>query len=169
MRAVLSTALFAFSCLAAPAHAADKADKPDNAAHAADVAAINQIVEQFKAAIIAHDGKTLGSLFLQDHDSWLAVADEATWNAFKARNPKARKVVPSTWKNFADFVQNDPKPVEERFYNVRIDTNGAVASVWFDFDFLTDGKVSNRGSESWQMVRTEDGWKISSMLYSIGR
>jgi glycyl-tRNA synthetase (class II) len=51
---------------------------------------------------------------------------------------------------------------------VRVDTNGAVASVWFDFDFLDDGKVTNRGSESWQMVRAEDGWKISSMLFSIG-
>jgi hypothetical protein len=40
--------------------------------------------------------------------------------------------------------------------------------VWFDFDFLDDGKVTNRGSESWQMVRAEDGWKISSMLFSMG-
>jgi hypothetical protein len=52
---------------------------------------------------------------------------------------------------------------------VRIDTNGAVASVYFDFDFLIDGKVGNRGSETWQMVRAEEGWKISSMLYSIDR
>jgi len=162
MRAFFSSLLLAAACLASPVHAADNP-------HAADVVAINQVVEQFKAAIIAHDGKTLGSLFLQDHDSWLSVADEATWAAVKARNPKARKVLPDSWKEFADFVQSAPGKVEERFYNVRIDTNGAVASVWFDFDFLIDGKVTNRGSESWQMVRAEDGWKISSMLFSIGR
>jgi hypothetical protein len=166
MRAFLSTVLLAACCLTAPVRAADKAaDNP----HAADVAAINQVVEQFKAAIIARDGKTLGGLFLQDHDSWLSVADEATWAAVKTRNPKARKVMPDSWKSFANFVQTSPKPVEERFYNVRIDTNGAVASVWFDFDFLIDGQVTNRGSESWQLVRAEDGWKISSMLYSMGR
>jgi hypothetical protein len=161
MRAFLSSVLIA-ACLAGPVHAAD---------HTADVAAINQVVEQFKAAIIAYDGKTLGGLFLQDHDSWLAVAavDDAGWAAIKARNPKARRVVPDSWKKFAEFVQNAPKPVEERFYNVRIDTNGAVASVWFDFDFLMDGQVTNRGSESWQLVRADDGWKISSMLYSMGR
>jgi hypothetical protein len=162
MRAFFSSLLLAAACLAGPVHAADNP-------HAADVAAINQVVEQFKAAIIARDGKTLGSLFLQDHDSWLSVADEATWAAVKTRNPKARKVLPDSWKSFANFVQTSPKPVEERFYNVRIDTNGAVASVWFDFDFLIDGKVSNRGSESWQLVRAEEGWKISSMLYSMGR
>jgi hypothetical protein len=162
MRAFLVPILLLLSCLASPARAADTD-------HEADVAAINQVVEQFKAAIVAHDGKTLGSLFLQDHDSWLSVADAQTWAAVKARNPAARKILPDSWRKFADFVQNAPKPVEERFYNVRIDTNGAVASVWFDFDFLMDGKVSNRGSESWQLVRAEDGWKISSMLYSMGR
>jgi hypothetical protein len=164
MRAFLSSILIALFCLAGPARAAEKT-------HEADVAAINQVVEQFKAAIIAHDGKTLGSLFLQDHDSWLSVAavDDATWAAVKARNPKARRYMPDSWKKFAEFVQNAPKPIEERFYNVRIDTNGAVASVWFDFDFLQDGKVTNRGSETWQLVRAENGWKISSMLFSMGR
>ena len=166
MRAFLASLLLVLSCLAAPAKATDTAG---SSAHEADVAAIQKIVEQFKAAIIAHDGKTLGSLFLQDHDSWLSVADEQTWAAVKARNPAARKILPDSWKKFAEFVQTTPKPVEERFYNVRIDTNGAVASVWFDFDFLIDGKVTNRGSESWQMVRAEDGWKISSMLFSMGR
>lgn len=159
MRFLLSSILLAL-CLAGPAHAAD--------ARVADIAAINAVVNQFKAAIIARDGKTLGSLFLQDHDSWLSVADDAVWAKVKARHPNARKVQPSSWKKFAEFIQNADKPVEERFYNVRIDTNGAVASVWFDFDFLEDGKVTNRGSESWQMVRAEDGWKISSMLYSMG-
>lgn len=163
MRVLVSSLLLAL-CLAAPAHAADSAAS----GRAADVAAINAVVEQFKAAIIARDGKTLGSLFLQDHDSWLSVADEEVWAKVKARNPKARKVVPSSWKKFSEFIQTSDKPVEERFYNVRVDTNGAVASVWFDFDFLVDGKVTNRGSESWQMVRAEDGWKISSMLFSMG-
>jgi hypothetical protein len=153
---------FAVACLTAPVDAADTS-------HEADVAAIRQVVQQFQSAIVAHDGKTLGSLFLPDHDSWLSVLDDASYAAAKAHDPAARKVMPSTWQKFADYVSTTPKPVEERFYNVRIDTNGAVASVYFDFDFLVDGKVGNRGSETWQMVRAQDGWRISSMLYSIGR
>jgi ketosteroid isomerase-like protein len=149
-------------CLTRPALAADVAAP-------ADRAAIEQVVQQFQSAIIAKDGKALGALFLPDYNSWLAVADGSTFAAAKARNPAARKVMPSTWKEFADFVANSEKPVEERFSNVRIESNGAVASVYFDFEFMIDGGVTNRGSESWQMVRAEDGWKISSMLYSIGR
>lgn len=153
------------ACLAGSAHAADASDATS---HEADVAAIRQVVQQFQSAILAHDGQTLGSLFLQDHGSWLSVLDTPTWNAVKAKHPDAPKFMPSTWQQFANYVQTDPKPVEERFYNVRIETNGAVASVYFDFDFLADGKLNNRGSETWQMLRAEDGWKICSMLYSIG-
>jgi hypothetical protein len=137
--------------------------------HDADVAAIRQVVQQFQSAIVAHDGKLLSSLFLQDHDSWLEVFDDASYARVKAKHPDARKVMRSTWKQFADDMQSASRPVEERFYNVRIDTNGTVASVYFDFDFLSDGKLNNRGSETWQLVHAEDGWKIAAMLYSIGR
>jgi hypothetical protein len=154
MRALFS--LLLALCLACPAHAADT-----------DVAAIRQLVQQFQTAIVAHDGKTLGSLFVQEGGSWWSVLDEPTYAAAKARDPAARRLQPSTWREFADFVTHSAKPIEERFYDVRIDSNGTVASVWFDFDFLAAGKVTNRGSETWQLVRTDDGWKIVAMLYSV--
>jgi hypothetical protein len=144
MRALFS--LFLALCLAGPAHAADT-----------DAAAIRQLVQQFQAAIVAHDGKTLGSLFVPEGGSWLSVLDEPTYAAAKARNPAAPRSMPSTWQKFADFVAHSDKPIEERFYDVRIDSNGTVASVWFDFDFLEGGKVTNRGSETWQLVRTDEG------------
>jgi ketosteroid isomerase-like protein len=138
-------------------------------ARAADTDAIREVVRQFQSAIVARDGKTLGSLFVQDGGSWLSVLDDATYADAKAHDPAAKRLVPSTWQKFADFVQHSAKPIEERFHDVRVDTNGTVASVWFDFDFLVDGKVTNRGSETWQLVRTDDGWKIQAMLYSVGR
>lgn len=139
------------------------------AAQQPDTAPIRLVVQQFQSAVIARDGAALGALFLPDHDSWLSVLDDASYAAAKARNPAARKVSASTWQKFVDFIGNSPKPVEERFTNVRIDSNGTVASVYFDFDFLVDGAVTNRGAESWQLVHTENGWKISAMLYSVGR
>jgi hypothetical protein len=141
----------------------------DDVPRQSDRAAIEQVVQQFQSAILAKDGKALAGLFLQDHSSWLSVLDETTYQAVKARNPAASRFIPSTWQEFVKFVASSPKPVEERFSNVRIDTNGAVGSVYFDFVFTIDGAVTNRGSESWQMVHTENGWKISSMLYSVGR
>lgn len=154
MRALFS--LLLALCLAGPAHAAPAED-----------AAIRQLVQQFQTAIVARDGKTLGSLFVQEGGAWLSVLDEPTYAAAKVRNPAAQRLQPSTWQEFADFVAHNATPIEERFYDVRVRTNGTVASVWFDFDFLADGKVTNRGSETWQLVRTDDGWKIFAMLYSV--
>ena len=134
----------------------------------ADLAALRQLVQQFQDAILAQDGKALAGLFLPDQNFWLSVLDETAYAQAKARNPAARKVTAWTSRKFIDFVAGSDKPVEERFTNVRIETNGAVASVYFDFDFLVAGVVSNRGSETWQLVKGEDGWKISAMLYSVG-
>jgi hypothetical protein len=135
MRTVFSLILAA--CLVAPVHAANtNAD--------ADVAAIRQVVQQFQTALVARDGKALGSLFVPEGGAWLSVRDEPAYAAAKARNPAAPRMMRSTWQKFADFVQHAAKPVEERFHDVRIDTNGTVASVWFDFEFLEGGSSSAR-------------------------
>jgi hypothetical protein len=36
--------------------------------------------------------------------------------------------------------------------------------VAFDYTFLANGKKTNWGREMWQLVRTEDGWKIFSVI-----
>jgi len=127
------------------------------------LAQINRIAQQFQAAIVARDGKALEAMFLAHDNSWLTVASAA----IKVPPGKSR-LRASHYKEFADFVANSKLPVEERFYNVRVHSNGSVGMVYFDFDFLVDGKVTNKGSESWHLVLTEDGWKISSMVYSAG-
>ncbi len=37
---------------------------------------------------------------------------------------------------------------------------------YFDFVFNLDGKANNRGSETWQLVKAADGWRIASIIYS---
>ena len=47
-----------------------------------------------------------------------------------------------------------------------IHTDGTIAAVYFDFVFNVDGKANNRGSETWQLVKAADGWRIASIVYS---
>ena len=42
-----------------------------------------------------------------------------------------------------------------------------MASVAFDYRFLGDGKETNRGQEVWSLVRTDAGWKIVSVIWSL--
>ena len=50
---------------------------------------------------------------------------------------------------------------------MKIETDGDVASVWFDYAFLADGRETNRGKEAWQLVNTGEGWKIVAVVWSM--
>ncbi|WP_165390882.1 nuclear transport factor 2 family protein [Pseudoduganella lutea] len=157
MKRLLATALLLSAFCHPLAHAQPAGDD------AVAVAEIGTIVKAFQAAIVAKDRAALEAMFLPADNSWLTVASDAV-----KRKPGQPRVRPSSYRQFAEFVGNSKLPVEERFYNVRIHSNGSVGAVYFDFDFVEDGKVTNRGAESWHLVKTESGWKISSMVFSLG-
>jgi hypothetical protein len=127
---------------------------------------IQRIVDTFQTAIIAKDGKTLSNLFLPKGGAWFTVLSDESYARIKAKEPTAPRFKQGTYTDFVDFVAASKEPVQETFSNVRIDTDGAVASVYFDFVFLANHVENNRGSEAWHLIKTNDGWKISSMIYS---
>lgn len=139
-------------------------------ARAADDAAaqaqIGQLVKRFQAAIIAHDKTALEGMFVAEGGSWFEVLGEDAYRHIKAKKPDLSRVHADDHRHFAAFIGDSKQPIEEQFSNVRIQTDGAVASVYFDFVFLVDGKRNNVGSETWQLVHTGEGWKISAMAYS---
>jgi predicted enzyme related to lactoylglutathione lyase len=56
------------------------------------------------------------------------------------------------------------RKLEERIYNpeVRIDDN--LATVWVQYDFLVNDQVSHCGVDSYQLVRTADGWRVLQVV-----
>lgn len=161
MKFVLSALLLATS-LAAPLHAENTATD----AHAADRAQIQQLVERFKGAILARDGEAMHAMFLPG-GSWLQGMDKKSLARVRAKKPDARQFAPGNYEQFAKFVGTAPKAIEETFDNVRIETDGIIGTVYFDYQFLAEGKLLNHGVETWQLVHTDNGWKISAMLYSV--
>lgn len=161
MKTWVSTAILLIG-LAGTATAARAADTGTDTARAQ----VAQVVERFKAAIIAHDQAGLEALFVPEGGAWFEVLGEDAFRQIKARKPDLSRVHADGYRHFAAWVGSSKQPVEERFSNVRILTDGAVAAVYFDFVFLLDGKRNNVGSETWQLVHTNDGWKISAMAYS---
>ncbi len=138
-----------------------------------DVAAIREVVEAFRTSIIKKDKATFVGLFYSDkpeHMTWQFVDDDIRVARFKEFAPEARKalrVPDSNYLNFIDGITQDgAKPSEEPFRDVIIDTDGEIASVNFDYSFLLDGEEMNWGREMWHLVRTEEGWKIISVIFS---
>lgn len=134
--------------------------------HHVDETAIEQVMKQYHAAILAHDGAALSALFLPNANLWLNVLTDSAYARVQANSPTAQKVRVSDYKDFAKLVSTTPKNFNPEHNNVVIHTDGTIAAVYFDFVFNVDGKANNRGSETWQLVKAADGWRIASIIYS---
>jgi hypothetical protein len=141
----------AFVALAATiglAHAGTHAEPGSAAARAQ----IQQVVDTFRTAIIAKDKVTLGSLFMPTGNSWMMVIGDEMYQRMKTKRSDVPKIKPGRYQEFVDFIGASHQRLEEKFSNLHIDTDSTVASVYFDYVFLTDNNETNRGSETWQLV-----------------
>jgi hypothetical protein len=127
---------------------------------------IGTLVKTFQASISAKDGDRLEALFLPQGSNWWSVLDDATYATVKLKRPDASRTVPGDLHKFATFIKTTTHVPREDFNNVRIQTDGMVGTVYFDYAFFLDNKQTNHGVETWQLVRTDAGWKISALLYS---
>ena len=161
MKLALSALVFSIS-LAMPLHAAEG---PVDA-RASARAEVQQLVERFRHAIRLKDGEAMRGMFLSG-GSGFRVLDRTSLAAVRTKTPEARQFNPWSYEEFAKSLGTNPAALEETFDHVRIETDGTVGMVWFDYRFIKDGKQSNHGVETWQVVRDSDGWKISAMLFSV--
>jgi ketosteroid isomerase-like protein len=134
--------------------------------HQAEQAAIEQVMKQYHAAILAHDGNALSSLFLPNATLWLNVLTDSAYARAQSKSATAQKIRVSNYRDFAKVVSTTTKSFDPEHSNVVIHTDGTIAAVYFDFVFNVDGKANNRGSETWQLVKAADGWRIASIIYS---
>lgn len=132
---------------------------------------IEQIVESFRLAIINKDPSSFMNLFLREDISWTTVYTDGSVERYNAgltdaKNPPAQKVQAGHARKFIESVSRNKDARSETISNVRIDTDGEIAHVWFDYVFMVGDHKNNWGKESWQLVRTESGWKIASVVWS---
>ncbi|WP_332856621.1 hypothetical protein [Duganella sp. S19_KUP01_CR8] len=127
---------------------------------------IQHVVETFRDSIIKKDAATFMQLFLKRDIPWIGVVSDQSLARHKTPNPG--KLLPNiTPKDYIDAVSQDKTPFEETFENVRIDTDGELAQVWFDYTSYNAGHKQDWGKEAWQLVKTKDGWKINSVIFSV--
>lgn len=160
-------ALTVFATLAGCQYVPSKTNNPS------DIAAIEQVVATFKSSITKKDKPAFMGLFFSDKAediTWQFVVDDKRLARIQQTKPEARKARRLAHVNFVTFIDSivaDKQSTEEKFSNLAIDTDGEIASVSFDYAFLAGGKETNWGKEMWQLVRTEKGWKITSVIFSV--
>lgn len=142
--------LISTACLAT----AQAAPSPDPSQGRAEIL---QLADAFQKAILAKDAATLRGLFLTN----------SSWTQIDATAPGAAKRIPGNYREFTSFVSSGKQHYEERFSNLRVETDGTIAELYFNYVFLIDSKESNSGDETWHLVKTAVGWKIAALTYSV--
>lgn len=139
----------------------------------ADVALIARVVDTFALSIKTKNRDVYLKLFVSqnaDEVGWQAVVDDSLLAKIRQERPEAIKARRRPDNNFValiDGVIANPAQSEERISNLSIKTDGEIGSVHFDYEYVTGNRVTNWGQENWQLVRTETGWKIFSVVYTI--
>jgi ketosteroid isomerase-like protein len=53
-----------------------------------------------------------------------------------------------------------PRKLEETIFDPKVQVEDNLAVVWAGYRFMVDGKVSHCGVDSYQLVRSDQGWKL---------
>ena len=166
-KAILLACAFFAAPLAAnassPAHVSKRISTPS------DTQAIEQVIEDFRLAIINKDGKKLSGLVLHSRIPFTSPGDQSVVDRIRERDVNFDGVSVGGFGSFSNFISTTPDKIEEKFYNVQITQDGPLAFVLFDFEFLANDKITNRGIEHWQLRKTDGKWKIFSVIWSSNR
>ena len=120
-----------------------------------DQRAIAAMVDRFRAAMAAHDGPALLGLML---------GPDVPFQSVLATPVAPRR---STAGDFAALVAQPANAWEEKFSDVQITSDGALGVLDARYEFYSAGQLGNSGREVWVLLRTPDGWKITSVTWSI--
>ncbi|SHH26492.1 nuclear transport factor 2 family protein [Flavobacterium johnsoniae] len=128
---------------------------------------IHQLLNSFMQSIVKKDSITFNSLFFKGNVNWIGVIKEKSQAKTIEDNPSiVKNYFTSTYTSFIQSILRDKKS-EEKFENIVIQNDDAIASVTFDYSFWSEDSMTNWGNEYWQLVKINGQWKISSVLFSI--
>ncbi|MEP1031979.1 hypothetical protein [Ekhidna sp.] len=137
-----------------------------------DVEEINEVVSEFMRCIKEQDKDTFLQLFYHDNTPWLGKFDRESEEIAKGTNPDVVNhfgVFDISRDTFINSMVTPPRALhfEERLTNLKIDTDGFVASASFDYSLLVNESRIKGGREFWQLIKTTHGWRIVSVIHSI--
>jgi hypothetical protein len=171
MNRFISSQLFALTILIGTASFAQspnpaESNKAVPSNTASDTIDVQHVIDAYHAAVLNHDGSRLASLFIPQGSMWLNVLSDDAYARAKAKSPDAQKIRVGSYADFAKIVSTSKASFNPTHTHLQQNSDGTIASVYFDFAFLIDGKEQNRGSETWVLVKGSDGWRIAAITYS---
>jgi hypothetical protein len=75
----------------------------------------------------------------------------------------------STFDEFNGNLARCERKLLERMWQPQVRVHKGIATLWAPYDFWIDGKFSHCGIDSFELVKSADGWKLTGGTYTIER
>jgi hypothetical protein len=118
--------------------------------------AVVAIVQRFFHAMAAKDVEAFRATMTPDALVYAAPEPPAP---LRGRNASAD----------AEFLATTTDILLERMWDPDVRVRGRIAMLWTPYDFWRNGEFSHCGIDVFTLVKTDDGWKISSAVYTVER
>ena len=131
---------------------------------------INEVFSAFFESIKNKDKASFLNLFHPSNVAWVGVYSDESIEILRSRYGKEvfkPKDVSSTPTEFIDNIVSSPFEITEEYHNVKVFGDSNVATVIFDYSYFLGDFKSNWGLETWLLVKTDNGWKISAVNFSM--
>ena len=92
--------------------------------------------------------------------------EQGRFHAMRMRDGKPDVRAFSNEEYFAD-LKASKQLMRERIWDPEVRISGLIASVRAPYDFWIDGKFSHCGVDQFDLIKTEDGWKIAGGVYTL--
>lgn len=133
---------------------------------ASDTVDVQHVIAAYHEAVLSHDGPRLAQLFIPQGSMFLNVLSDDTYARAKAKSPDAVKLHVGSYTDFVKLISTSKASFNPTHTHLQENSDGTIASVYFDFVFLVDGRAQNRGSETWVLVKGSEGWRIAAITFS---
>jgi hypothetical protein len=70
-------------------------------------------------------------------------------------------------EEYFSILQSSKQKMRERTWNPDVSIHGLIATFRAPYDFWIDGKLSHCGVDAFDLIKTEDGWKIAGGVYTV--
>ena len=74
-----------------------------------------------------------------------------------------------THSDYLEGLAGNEAVLVERFWEPEVMLHDRIAVVWTPYDFHSDGEFVHCGINNFSMLKAEDGWKITGVVFSIER
>lgn len=121
----------------------------------ADRAAVLAVVQKFFDAMAAGDAEALRG------------ATVPTFQFHAVRHDAKGTVSRRTLDEFVARFGASKEAVLERMWDPTVLIQDRIATVWTPYDFHRDGKFTHSGIDVFTLARTDTGWKILDLAFTI--